>query len=380
MRVVLTGISGLGKELVLEKTRAIGETPNSNQSIADPDVSLNEPGTINLVFDLEHEMCLREKLMAPNYLDIPENELFGAKNRTLEKLLIESEGKKNVILAMHATYYRRSSLLSVLDWTKLEEFRPEIFITLIDDVYGIRDRIKNNPNAGPVKFISLKDIIWWREVEFLMTREIAKNISGNSIPHYLVALSQAPTIIFQLMFESYKKKVYASYPVTTAKTDSALGKETSDFLKRLKKHFIVFDPMAIGEKLLHDALIENLRSPHPEPFVRIARDDEQPQNYEVNDILSVISDINGQIVSRDQRLVMQSDMIIGYRPTKSPGAQHELRYAKNTGRIETFVVHPSTDPQSPFVSELADQIFTSIDQLLEGLREKGYIKERTPKL
>jgi hypothetical protein len=235
MRVVLTGISGLNKELVLTEIRAIGETTDSNQSIADPDVKLNYVGNIDLAFDLEHEMCRREKFITPNYLDIPENELLRVKNRTLEKLLIESEGKKNVILAMHATYYRRSILFSVFDWAKLKEFEPEIFITLIDDVYSIKDRIKHNPNAGPVQFISLKDIVWWREVEFLLTREIARNISESCIPHYLVALSQAPTIIFQLMFESGKKKVYASYPVTTAKSDSALSDETSDFLKKLKK-------------------------------------------------------------------------------------------------------------------------------------------------
>jgi hypothetical protein len=326
MRVVLTGISGLSKEDVLEKTRAISGAIGSNQRIADPDVELDHIGNIDLTFDLEHEMCRSERFRTPNYLDIPENELLSAKNKTLEKLLVRSEGKKNVILAMHAVYYRRSSLFSVLDWTKLKEFGPEIFITLIDDVHNIKDRIKHNPNAGPVQFIPLKDILWWREVEFLLTREIARNISENSVPHYLVALSQAPTIIFQLMFESGKKKVYASYPVTKAKGDSALSDEASDFLKKLKKHFIVFDPMAIGG-LLQDVLIENLRSPHPEPYVRIHGKNKESQ-YETNDILPIISDINGQIVSRDQRLIMQSDMVIGYRPTKSPGAQQELIYAK----------------------------------------------------
>jgi len=380
MRVVLTGISGLGKEDVLGKIRAIDKTINSDQSIADPDVKFDYNGNIDLSFDLEHEMCNSENFGTPNYLDITENELLRAKNKTLDKLLVESKGRTNVILAMHAVYYRRNSLFSVLDWTKLKEFEPEIFITLIDDVYSLKDCIKNNPNAGPMEFIPLKDLLWWREVEFLLTREIARNISKKSIPHYLVALSQAPTIIFQLMFETGKKKVYASYPVTMAKDDSGLNLETSAFLKSLKKHFIVFDPMAIKEKLLQDALIENLSSPHPEPYIRIPGKDKKPQNYEINDILSIISDINGQIVSRDERLIMQSDMVIGYRPTKSPGAQHELRYAKSTGRVEAFVIHPPTDPQSPFVSELADQTFPSVDQLLEGLHEKGYIKEPTQKL
>ena len=44
--------------------------------------------------------------------------------------LIKSKEKKNVILGMHTVYYRRSSLSSVLNWNKLMEFQPDIFVTL----------------------------------------------------------------------------------------------------------------------------------------------------------------------------------------------------------------------------------------------------------
>jgi len=380
MRVILTGISGLNKEDLLAKIRTLCNFKNLEKSGADPDVGLDstafENASIDLTFDLEHEMCRREELKAPNYLDIAEKELLNAKNKTLKRIIRESKGKKNVILAMHAVYYRRSSLFSVLDWTKLMEFQPEIFVTLIDDVDSIKERIVSNPDAGPVKYISLKDILWWREVEFLITQQIARNISAKGIPHYLVALDQAPVIIYQLMFESNKKKVYASYPVTSAKHDAKLYSETSEFLKRLKKHFIVFDPMAIGEKLLQDALIENLQAPHPEPYIRVKGRKKKEIEYRVNDILPIISDINGQIVSRDERLVKQSDIVIGYRPALSPGAQYELSYAKNTARVETFIVHPRADPKSPFIPELADETHPTVDHLLERLQEKGYFQKQ----
>lgn len=380
MRVVLTGISGLSKEDFFAKIRVLCNFKDLKKSGADPDVDLNgttfKDAHIDLTFDLEHEMCRREKFKAPNYLDIAEKDLLNAKNKTLDRIIRESKEKKNVILAMHAVYYRRSSLFSVLDWNKLKEFQPEIFVTLIDGVHSLKERIKGNPNAGPVKYISLKDILWWREVEFLVTQEIARNISDTGIPHYLIALDQASTIIYQLMFESNKKKVYASYPVTSAKRDAKLFTETSDFLKKLKKHFIVFDPMAIGEKLLHDALIENLKMPHPEPCIRVKGRKKKEIEYRVNDILPIISDINGQIVSRDQRLVKQSDIVIGYRPAMSPGAQHELRYAKNTARVETFIVHPPADSQSPFIPELADETYQTVDRLLERLQEKGYTQKQ----
>ena len=376
MRIVLTGISGLNKKDFFAKIRALCNFKDLKKAGADPDVGLDSTvfkgADIDLTFDLEHEMCRREGLKARKYLDIAEKDLLNAKNKTLDGIIKESKEKKNVILAMHAVYYRRSSLFSVLDWNKLVEFQPEIFVTLIDDVNSLKERIEGNPDAGQVKYISLKDILWWREVEFLVTQDIARNISDKCIPHYLIALDQAPTIIYQLMFESNKKKVYASYPVTSAKRDAELFSETSKFLKRLKKHFIVFDPMAIGEKLLHDALIENLKTPHPEPYIRVKGRKKKEMEYRVNDILPIIGDINGQIVSRDQRLVKQSDVVIAYRPALSPGAQHELRCAKNTGRVETFIVHPAGDPQSPFISELADETYPTVDRLLEMLQEKGY--------
>jgi len=344
---------------------------NSN---ADPDVGLNKEAFDNAyihgAFDLEHEMCKIERFGAPNYLDIPEKELLSAKNKTLDKVITESEGRENVILAMHTVYYRSGSLFSVLDWTKLSEFKPDIFITLVDDIHAIKDRMTKKKNTGAVR-LPLKDILWWREVELLVTQQIARNISGRRIPHYILARGQTPMLIYQLMFEPFKKKVYASYPVTSAKRNHELFRETSEFLRKLKKHFIVFDPMAIGEKLLQDLLLENLGTPHPEPTIVVEKMD-TAKEYEVDDILPIISDINGQIVSRDQRLVMQSDIVLGYRPTLSPGVQYELSYAKNSSCVETFAVHPPNDPQSPFVYELAE-VFPTVDRLLDRLQDKGYI-------
>jgi len=74
MRVVLTGISGLSKEDFLEKICTLCNSKNLEKSAADPDVCLDtttfNDAHIDLTFDLEHEMCRREKFKTPNYLDI----------------------------------------------------------------------------------------------------------------------------------------------------------------------------------------------------------------------------------------------------------------------------------------------------------------------
>jgi len=45
-------------------------------------------------------------------------------------------------------------------------------------------------------------------------------------------------------------------------------------------------------------------------------------------------------------------------------------------RVETFIVHPAGDSQSPFISELADETYPTVDRLLERLEEKGYTQKQ----
>jgi len=371
MRVVLTGISGLRKKDILGKICLLCNEKERDNCDFDQDVSFDEKSFdsayVDKTFDLEHEMCKREDFRVPNYLDISEDELLRAKNRTLNYIIEESEGNENVILGMHSSYYRKNSLFSVIDWNKLREYKPNLFITLLDDIHSIKKRIQNNENSGEVKYIPMKDLLWWREVEILISQQISRNLNSTNIPHYILAREQAITLLYQLMFEPTKKKAYASYPVTAAKKDPDIIKETSNFIKELKKRYIVFDPMTIGEKKLQNALIENLKSPHPKPKINVTKKNGEEIECDVADVMPIISAINGQIVSRDERLVLQSDMVIGYRPTLSPGAQHELRYAKSTSRVETYIVHPLDDSTSPFVNELADEVFPSIEKLFERL-------------
>jgi len=373
MRVVVTGISGLDKEALFRNIKALCNDKDLNNSYVDKDVCFDDntfnESHIDSTYDLEHEMCKLENFKVPNYLDISEDELIKAKNRTLDYIIKQSGGNDHILLAMHSTYYRRSSLYSVIDWSKLREFKPDLFITLLDNIHSIKQRIQSNPNAGSVKYISMRDLLWWREIEILTTQQIANNLCKERIPHYLIAREQMPTLLYQLMFESKKRKVYASYPITAAIRDPAFSEEISDFIQTLKKHFIVFDPLAIGEKELQYALIENLRSPYPEPKIRIVKMNGDDIDCDIEDILAIISAINGQIVSRDERLILQSDMVIGYRPTHSPGAQHELRFAKNISRIETYIVHTPSDSTSPFVQELADAAFPSTELLIKALKK-----------
>lgn len=376
MRIIVTGQSGIDKSTFLDSFKKLCDTkklPSTTDGFAfDSDVVLDKNilnhAKIDHIFDLEHEMCKKNKWLTPNYLDKPISDLLHAKNCILKDLIKKSRNDNNTILAMHLNYLRKSSLYQILDWKELREFKPEMVIILIDDIYSIKNRIDNrNSDDDYVRAMSLKDIAWWREAEIAASKNLADNLLDENIPFYIVAVAHGPQILYQLMFESkhaienkWKKIVYASYPISLAKTDKNLQTEANRFIKLLKKNFIVFVPGTIKEKILHDKFVENFQRPVPHGIIKV--DNEQ---YQINDIAPVIVDINGQIITRDERLIDQSQAIFAYRPAQSIGSQFEIQYAIRSGSIITYVYHPSKDGSSPFVTgaKVIDDFKTFLDEI-----------------
>jgi nucleoside 2-deoxyribosyltransferase len=178
-----------------------------------------------------------------------------------------------------------------------------------------------------------------------MTSEtIAQNLyEDRKIPHYIVGMNHGPQMLYQLMFETKKKKVYASYPITSAKEGKIPQEEINEFIAKLKRYFIVFDPYTIREKKLHDLVIQQLSGPLP----KSESIEVDGQIYHVDDLLRIILDINGQIITRDERLINKVDAVIAYRPSLSQGASYELTYAEMTGK-NIITYHPQKDDSSPF--------------------------------
>ena len=200
---------------------------------------------------------------------------------------------------------------------------------------------------------------------------MSKNLLKKRIPHFIIARRHAPQIVYQLMFESRlakphggKKMAYASFPVTLAKQDKTVARETEKFRKILKHNFIVFDPMRIDEKRLVDVWEEWTKDPlHDAEHVNFS-DEVKSYRFHPSEIAQASTDINGQIVSRDERIVEQSDLIVAYRPADSPGAQHELEWAKQTGKVDRYVIAPPKERQSPFIGPLASRVFDSLDDFI----------------
>ena len=154
------------------------------------------------------------------------------------------------------------------------------------------------------------------------------------------------------------------------------------FRAAIAEHFISFDPGDVDEKLLLDNAIEAARE--GKDFVEVpshmfgsANPDDEPQRIPVREVLDIAGDIDGQIYMRDFKLVDQADMIVSYIPelpggipALSSGVERELHHAFEHTKEVYVVWKPKKNP-SPFITETATKIFSSVDEALEYFEAQG---------
>lgn len=391
MRLIVTGISGLDKMEYLKEISQLSESnlksiENSYGICLDPNILKEAKIEKGDILDLEDETCKEGELKSPTYLDKPKKDLLRYKNDAFDKIIKKFKEKENVILSLHAVYNRNKSLFHVLDWEKLWAFKPDMFINLIDNFYRVRATTKKRVDEGrldPSEYLSLKDIIIWREAEIMATEMMANNIyeitngkfRKKKVPCYLVAKEHGFPLIYQLMFESDKtlgenngkKIVYASFPITRAKDKETLKKEAENFRNSLKKYFIVFDPYTITEKLLHEEFKKNMLEDNPTDTIEI-----EGYSFNIWEIFPIIDDINAHIISRDYRLIDSCEMLIAYRPALSIGANREISYAHKTGQVEVHIIHPFEDEAigGPWITQERTKRHFSINEFIDKFEGK----------
>jgi adenylate kinase len=346
MRVLVTGQSGVDKAQFLKGL--LNLCNKKNRKGCDPEVGLDKEtlktSHIDCIMDLEHEFQKRAEV--PNYLDMNEAVFVNGKRRILSELKTKYSSFQNVVVATHLVYYRKKSFYHKMDWDAFRDFSPDLIVTLIDDVTTVSSRIRERTQSDDyVRSTTLKDVMVWRETEIMLAQTLASNLfPDRPIPFFVVAVNHKPQILYQLMFETVKKKAYASFPITAAKADPSLESQVQEFKKYLKQGLIVFDPYTIREKMLQDQLLELLGAVVPSATGTISFD---KRDYRMEELLPILADITGQIITRDERLVSQSQAVIAYRPALSLGSSYELQFAEGLGK-SLIAYHPKQDGTSPF--------------------------------
>ena len=371
MRALFMGQTGIGKRSHLQGLKTLCEAKGR---------------PINGVFSVgdimyEESRTAGKSLQEGKILDIPLGELGLLRRLAFTRISHESTTMDNMFVDSHAVFRWNNQLFKAFDLPELKELRPDIIITLIDDVEAVKLRLDDIQRSGALPTgtaYSLKDLMVWREEEILAS-EILASILG--VDHYVLGVALEPEVTsnplepaFGLMFQPWKKRAYISYPISDAREKPEVWDKVLRFRKLARSYLTAFDPLMISEKRLHPLMV---RRKQECPDAKELVCDVRGRNVQLNmqEIEAVIPDIDGQTVARDYKLIDQSDIVVAYFPLDvdggplvAGGVQSEIEHASASTKEVIIVWEAPRDP-TPFIHQKADKRFDSLEELEVFLRD-----------
>ncbi|MDX2018048.1 MAG: ATP-binding protein [Planctomycetota bacterium] len=370
MRAIVTGQVGMDKKHYLDAVaRFAGQQ--------------GEPLSVYHVGDMMYNEA--PDVRPGKILDLPISRLNSLRRAVFKDIINQSRDDKNMIVNTHATFRWRHGLFAAFDYDQIALLKPDVFICLVDNIEVVHNRLHRDHDVDA----TLKDCMVWREEEILATELLAKSIPGAKF--YIMARGRhafTTRTMFRLVARPNLKKVYPSFPMSHVVDMPDVLAEIDRFRSALADHFVTFDPGDVDEKLLLDRAILAARegkdwldvTPHSYGGSKSA--DAPPIRVRVREILDIAGDVDGQIYMRDFKLVDQSDMIVslipelpGGVPGLSSGVERELHHAFEHTK-EVYVVWKPKKAPSPFITETATKIFSSVDEALKHFEQSGYFGER----
>ncbi|MBN1347516.1 MAG: AAA family ATPase [Phycisphaerae bacterium] len=359
VRVVVTGQVGVDKRPFLERVVEIAEENGR---------------TVELANVGDRMYAEAPDVVHGRILDLPLGRLNSLRRSVFKDILSEALRGTNLLVNTHATFRWKHGLFPAFDHDQLQALAADLYVTLVDNVDALYERLEREHDVHH----RLKDLLVWREEEILATEIMATTLRGHGC-FYVVSRGYddtTPLMLYRLMFEPERKKVYPSFPMTHVMDMPDILAELEAFRGILADHFVTFDPGDVDEKrLLIEAGEANRRG---ERFLDVEVHG-RSLSFSTDELMAVAGDIDGQIYARDFKLIDQSDMIISYipempdgRPGLSSGVERELQHAHEATKEVYVIWRPRREP-SPFVTETATRVFPTIKEALDYFQKRGDI-------
>ncbi len=351
MKVICTGTSGSGKLDYLK--RVVDEAERLG-------VKIHLYNIGDLMFKKAEEL---ECPTSPEkILDLAPSSLRALRAAVFEEILKETEKVEHCIISTHGCFRWKNYLMPAFDVHYLNELQPDLYVTVIDSVLNVSRRLHESP-AWKGR-LTLKDILIWRDEEIFVTKMMA---SFQRKPHYVVAIEQPATTIYNLMFKPDMTKVYLSFPITLMIDDTQKMKEVREFRDRLREYFEVFDPLAVEDTELTYGTVGSGDAEEEYYLSKLSKD------FSLTDTEK--AKVEDQTVVRDYMLIDQSDIVVVYYPTDktSPGVLCEIIYG-STNNKEVHAVFK--ERVSPFLKFHCTKVFADAETFFDYLKETGRITHK----
>ncbi len=312
---------------------------------------------------------------AGRILNLPITRLNTLRRAVFKEILRQSEHHEHVLVNTHATFRWRHGLFAAFDFDQIKAFNADAYFCVLDNVESVHQRLMRDHDIDH----TLKDIMVWREEELLAT-EIIANITKGYGHFFMISRGRnvsTTQTIYRLLFETEKKKIYPSFPMSHVMDLPDTLAEINRFRATLAEHFITFDPGDVDELILHTAALKAMAEGQTTMEVQAP---EGRIILKTSDVAQISGDIMGQIYARDFKMIDQSDMIVSLvpelptgKPGLSSGVERELHHAFEGGK-EVYIVWTSAGTPSPFITETATKVFKSTEEALDHFRQKGYLR------
>lgn len=312
---------------------------------------------------------------------IPEGEILKLDRKRLTALrrsvwrdmLHGLQPGSDVIVNAHAMFRWHHGPFAALDFDLLRRLKPTVWFTLVDNFDSVHARLIADHSIAH----NLRDILVWREEEALTTQLYAAGIGSE--PHYILGRGRTTvttSTMARLIAQPGILRVYPSFPMTHVVGMPEVLNEIDAFKNALRPHMVLFDPADVDEfEIIRAAVVAAEKG---QTQVVVMNDGKQFA-LDVQELLYIRKDIEGQIVDRDLRLIDQANLIVSFIPEMpsgmpglSSGVERELEYALRSGK-QVYVVWKSKRMPSPFISANADAVFPSVETLLQHFHECGLL-------
>ena len=272
-------------------------------------------------------------------LDMSPMPLAFLRRHVTEKAVATAEPA--CILSTHAALRWRHGVFDGIDFDYYVNYAPTVIVTVVDNIDSVYERLSREHNYQ----FSLTEVAAAREEEILAGDILAKALSyalKRKVEHVVIARGRpeshqrAVETLYRLVFEPWRLKVYTSFPMTQVWKNKRIRKEIDEFRNQLEVDHCVFDPAMVDEfGILLEAWEADAKGREQFRWTVNGR----TLVFKTAEVLAVERMIIGQIISRDLRLVRQSNVIVSLVPqlkdgsaALSSGVERELHAALDSTR------------------------------------------------
>lgn len=237
MKVLCTGISGVGKAKYLETIKHWIESsaPNTDGKthtacIFDSGEYIRAAGR-----DLRIEVTDKKVLDLSN---IDELRAIAFERICCELEKQQWDRSRHALISTHACFRWNKFIRTAFDAHYLKRLSVDCYVNIYDNASAILDGQRQSDQwRGRLE---LPEIITWRDEELFLT-EIFSHFDDK--PFYLVAKAEPPETLGRLVIDPDCQKIYLSYPISAIqRTNPEFLDEVVRYAEKLRQKYVVFNP------------------------------------------------------------------------------------------------------------------------------------------